>query len=55
MFDAYRCFDLRRVLAQAEGMLDDGYDDGADGVVLGGLCGSLSRALDLHVAVVFEE
>lgn len=54
-FDGYRCLDLAKVLARAEGLLDDGFDDGQDGVMLGALCGSLSRARDLHVAVVFGE
>jgi hypothetical protein len=54
-FDGYRCVDLAKTLARAEGLLDDGFDDGHDGVMLGDLCGSLSRALELHIAVVFGE
>lgn len=55
VFDGYRCLDLAKVLARAEGLLDDGFDDGHDGVMLGELCGCLARALELHVAVVFGE
>lgn len=54
-FAGYRCVDLGKTLAAAEGLLDDGFDDGHDGVVLGELCASLKRALELHVAVVFGE
>lgn len=53
-FGDYGCVDLAQTLANAEGMLADGCSD-AQAVDLQRLCKSLSRALDLHVAVVIEE
>jgi hypothetical protein len=53
-FGDYRCVDLAQTLANAQGMLDDGCSD-ADADDLYAFCKSLSRALDLHIAVVIEE
>jgi hypothetical protein len=53
-FGDYRCVDLAQALANAQGMLEDGCSD-AEAVDLQRLCKSLSRALDLHIAVVIDE
>ncbi len=53
-FGDYRCVDLAQTLANAQRMLEDGCSK-AQAVDLQRLCKSLSRALDLHIAVVIDE
>ena len=53
-FEGYAWVDLGKALAGARGLLDDGFDE-AHTAELEALCRSLSRALELHVAVVIEE
>jgi hypothetical protein len=51
-FGDHACVDLAQTLANARGMLEDGCSDAA-AADLRALCQSLSRALDLHIAVMF--